>query len=120
MLEGYQSDQRFTPDIIVIDSLNIVEGTDRGDFFQQFQSVTSSGGKIVVFVLDSSTTGDAHAIWEYACDVVIRLDYGTVNNYYMRTIEVVKARYQSHIWGKHQLKIYEVATAWGDGRTLGR
>jgi len=26
--------------------------------------------------------------------------------YYIRTIEIVKARYQEHVWGKHQLKIY--------------
>ena len=46
----------------------------------------------------------------YACDIVIRLDYTSVRDYYLRTIEIVKARYQGHVLGKHQVKIYERPT----------
>lgn len=34
------------------------------------------------------------------------MDYEYSHDYYVRTIEVVKARFQAHRWGKHQLKIY--------------
>jgi hypothetical protein len=40
------------------------------------------------------------------CDIILRLDYRSIQDYYLRTIEVVKARFQSHVWGKHQLKVY--------------
>ena len=99
--------ENIQPDILVIDSLNIVSGNSKEHFFQQFIDATSSGSKMVIFVLDSASAGENHEIWEYACDTVIRLDYGTQDDYYVRNIEVIKARYQSHIWGKHQLKIYE-------------
>ena len=102
-----QTYQQVQPDILVIDSLNIVSASEREDFFKQFMSATSSGSKMVIFVLDSASASGTHEIWEYACDVVVRLDYNDQKDYYLRTIEVIKARYQSHIWGKHQVKIYE-------------
>jgi hypothetical protein len=37
---------------------------------------------------------------------VVRLDQTNLRDYYIRTIEVQKARYQAHVSGKHQLKIY--------------
>jgi KaiC/GvpD/RAD55 family RecA-like ATPase len=97
----------FSPDIVVLDSLNLVPGADKVDLFHEFHEITSAGSKLVIFVIDSATGGSGYAIWEYACDFVVRLDYTTQNDYYIRTIEVVKARYQSHVWGKHQLKVYE-------------
>lgn len=98
---------KLRPDIVVVDSLNVVSADEREKFFEQFHAVASSASRMVVFVLDANPTGITHEMWEYACDVVIRLDNRTVNDYYVRTIEVVKARYQSHVWGKHQLKIYK-------------
>ncbi len=99
--------ERLRPDIIVVDSLNIVPQHDQEDFFQKYIEATSSGGKLVIFVLDSASADQRHEIWEYACDIVVRLDYGTRSEYYLRTVEIVKARYQSHVWGVQQLKIYE-------------
>jgi KaiC/GvpD/RAD55 family RecA-like ATPase len=96
----------FTPDILVIDSLNIVEPEKQGDYFEQFLKVSIAGPKIVIFVLDSGSREQEHKFWEYICDVVIRLDYTHLHDYYIRTIEIIKARYQTHIWGEHQLKIY--------------
>lgn len=97
---------KISPDILVIDSLNVVEPELRGDIFQQFLKVTSEGTKIVIFVLDSGSSSQEHMYWEYVCDIVVRLDYSYIDNYYIRTVEIVKARYQSHIWGQQQLKIY--------------
>jgi len=93
-------------DILVIDSLNIIEPKLRGELFQQFLKVTSEGTKIVIFVLDSGSSQSEHMYWEYVCDIVVRLDYSDVKDYYLRTLEIIKARYQSHVWGKQQLKIY--------------
>ncbi len=95
------------PDILVIDSLNIATDDKKDEFFTKFIEATSSGSKLVIFVLDSASAGSAHEIWEYACDIVVRLDYSNNSDYYLRTIEVIKSRYQSHVWGKQQLKIYE-------------
>ncbi len=105
--------QSLQPDILVVDSLNILAEDQRSYFFEQFQMAVSSSSKMVIFILDSGTQEDVHKIWEYACDVVIHMGHtpvDTVNDYYLRTIEVVKARYQSHVWGKHQLKIYKKPT----------
>lgn len=98
---------RLRPDVLVIDSLNIVPEDSQEDFFQRFLEATSSGSRLVIFVLDSASADHSHEIWEYACDIVLRLDYGSRNDYYLRTMEIVKARYQSHVWGVQQLKIYE-------------
>ncbi|HKP53231.1 MAG TPA: ATPase domain-containing protein [Chloroflexia bacterium] len=105
--QGSKEVEDATPDVLVIDSLNIVEEEERSYFFEQFRAATSSASRMVIFVLDSAPTATAHEIWEYACDVVISLDDQTVNDYYLRSIQVVKARYQSHTWGKQQLKIYK-------------
>lgn len=107
------------PDIIVVDSLNIIGPDDQEAYFEQFLSAAPPGTRMIIFVLDSDLASNrAHDIWEYVADIVIRLDYTTSNSYYLRTVEVVKARYQSHIWGKHQLKIYKSPQDFeGDGQT---
>jgi KaiC/GvpD/RAD55 family RecA-like ATPase len=98
--------EKFIPHILVIDSLNIVGAAEREAFFQEFLTIASKGTKLVIFILDSGSSDADHKFWEYVCDIVVRLDYTTVQDYYFRTIEIVKARYQSHVWGKHQLKVY--------------
>ena len=89
---------------------------ERADVFEQLflQLVRAAPKlKIAVFVLDSSAKDHSGAVefWEYRCDIVIRLDHthpeSPDSGYYLRTIEIVKARYQKHAWGPHQLKIYE-------------
>ncbi len=94
---------KITPDILVIDSLNIYESDKQKEFFKQFFKSTTKGPKIIFFVLDSHGIDD---YWRYKCDNIVRLDYEYQSDYYIRTIEIIKARYQSHVWGKHQLKIY--------------
>ncbi|MGE0133334.1 MAG: ATPase domain-containing protein [Blastocatellales bacterium] len=102
-----------SPDILVIDSLNIVKHEDRGTFFDKILSKVTGTTRLVVVILDSGVSDKDHEFWEYVCDNVVRLDYNVVRldqtnlrDYYIRTIEVQKARYQAHVSGKHQLKIY--------------
>ena len=101
--------------ILVIDSLNTVEAKTKGELFSRLMSLVSSGHRIIILILDSDT---GTRVWDFACDIVIRLDreysteyLGRSTGYLVRTLEIVKARYQSHVWGKHQLKIYEPFTA---------
>jgi KaiC/GvpD/RAD55 family RecA-like ATPase len=94
------------PDILVIDSLNTIEETDRPELFKRFVDIALSGPKIILIILDSGTEKGHINFWEYICDILIRLDRTYISDYMIRTIEILKARYQSHIWGRHQLKIY--------------
>jgi hypothetical protein len=91
----------------VIDSLNIFKEAQRGQLFEKFLRTTVHGTKMVVFVLDSGSPGEAHLSWEYVCDVVLRLDCPASQDYRLRTLAIVKTRYQYHVMGKHQFKIYE-------------
>jgi len=93
---------------LVIDSLNVVPQNSRQKLFDKFQKEINYGPKAVIFILDSGSSPQEHKYWEHICDVVLRVDYQCkdISDYLVRTIEVIKARYQPHVWGKHQLKIY--------------
>jgi KaiC/GvpD/RAD55 family RecA-like ATPase len=97
------------PDVVVIDSLNTLpKQEERERLFQSFMRLVGAGPKVLVAVLNSSAGGPAAEFWEFATDVVIRLDRREAKSYYLiRTIEIVKARYQEHAFGKHQLKTYQ-------------
>ncbi|MBN1439380.1 MAG: hypothetical protein JW929_08230 [Anaerolineales bacterium] len=97
--------KKYIPDILVVDSLNILNPENQMEFFQSFVK-SCRATKMVVFVLNTGTENPEHKLWEYFCDIVVQLDHEYIHDYYIRTIEVVKARYQAHQWGKHQLKIY--------------
>lgn len=102
------------PNILVIDSLNMLAGHDeREEYFRQILDKSSVDTKLIIIILDSSRQGFDYENWEFACDNIIRLDYDLIRldstamrDYYIRYIEVVKARYQAHVWGKQQMKIY--------------
>ena len=104
-LHAKKDARELRPKVLVVDNLNIVDPKEQGKFFEKFFAL-SPAARLVVFVLDSAPQGESHRPWEYACDNVIRLDSVSLENYFMRTIEVVKTRYQDHVLGKHQLKIY--------------
>jgi KaiC/GvpD/RAD55 family RecA-like ATPase len=97
--------KKYIPDILVVDSLNILNPEGQMKFFQSFVKACKAT-KLVIFVLNTGIENQEHKLWEYFSDIVVQLDHEYVHDYYVRTIEVVKARYQSHSWGKHQLKIY--------------
>ncbi len=97
--------KKYIPDILVVDSLNILNPEGQMKFFQSFVKACKAT-KLVIFVLNTGIENQEHKLWEYFSDIVLQLEHQYVHDYYVRTIEVVKARYQSHWWGKHQLKIY--------------
>ena len=97
--------KKYIPDILVVDSLNILDPKEQTKFFESFVKACKAT-RLVIFMLNTGTENQEHKLWEYFSDIVIQLDHNYVHDYYIRTIEVVKARYQSHWWGKHQLKIY--------------
>jgi KaiC/GvpD/RAD55 family RecA-like ATPase len=92
-------------EILVVDSLNTVKD-DKLDTFNHLMSLVSSGPRIIIMILDSFPQGGPK-VWDFSADIVIRLDRTYSPGYLLRTIEIEKARYQPHVWGKHQLKIYE-------------
>jgi KaiC/GvpD/RAD55 family RecA-like ATPase len=100
---------RKDPDVIVIDSLNTVGDQDKSELFRRFTKLTTAGPKMIVIILDTTDSYDSRGgceIWGYICDTIIRLDKRYDSKYMVRTLEIEKARYQSHAWGVHQLKIY--------------
>ncbi len=99
------NDEKYIPDILVVDSLNILNPEGQMKFFQSFVKACKAT-RLVIFVLNTGIENQEHKLWEYFSDIVVQLDHHYIHDYYVRTIEVVKARYQSHWWGKHQLKIY--------------
>jgi KaiC/GvpD/RAD55 family RecA-like ATPase len=94
-------------DIVVIDSLNSIKTEKDEGFADLYNRFVEGGSRLVVFVLDSSPKLPVAETWEFIADIVLRLDKDDRGGYMVRTLEVVKARYQAHVWGKHQLKIPE-------------
>jgi KaiC/GvpD/RAD55 family RecA-like ATPase len=93
--------------LVVIDSLNTVKSEKAAEFEKFHDRFVKRGPRLIVFILDSSPNRPVAETWEFASDIVLRLDKEYRSGYMIRTIEVEKARYQLHVWGKHQLKIYE-------------
>lgn len=94
-------------DVLVIDSLNGI-GTAEGkrEVLTKFGFFVKSRLKAIILILDSEAHVDE---WAYLADVVIRFDIAREQGYLVRRLEVVKARYQSHVWGTHQLKFCKPA-----------
>jgi KaiC/GvpD/RAD55 family RecA-like ATPase len=103
--DGSQTHDQSVRDILVIDSLNTIQG-EQDILFRRLMSLVGIGHKLIILIIDSSPQGKPQ-VWDFAADIVIRLERDYSFGYLVRTIEIVKARYQSHVWGKHQLKIYE-------------
>src|SRR5262249_58966029 len=95
------------PDVLVIDSLNIIhDPTTKSQMFEEILGVTATGPRLLILVVDSGSGTSGHQVWEYVCDVVIQLDRPYQEQYMLRSIEVIKSRWQEHRWGRHQVKIY--------------
>ena len=101
---------KISPSILVVDSLNILDSVNQSDFVDQFLNIAESKVKMVILVLDSGSAREEHKAWEYLSDIVIRLDHSQYHDYTLRSIEIIKSRYQEHILGKHRLKICPKAT----------
>ena len=97
----------YCPNVIVIDSLNIIEENEQKDTFEHFLEVSEKQGiKLLIFILDNNNADIKSPLWDYYCDIILEMNHENNHDYYYRTFEIVKARYQEHVWGKHQLKIY--------------
>ncbi len=106
------------PYALVFDSLNIMPVENASNYINEIIK-QCSGVKVLFLILDASANHKEYRIWEHFCDIVVRLDFENRSGYYTRTMEVVKARYQSHIWGKHPFKISRPYTG-GDDRDIRR
>jgi hypothetical protein len=100
------------PDVVVIDSLNVIpDDKAKKQWLNEVFKLTRNGPKLVILIMDSGSTSKSMEFWEYTSDIIIRLDHtrptSPAEGYLLRTIEIVKARYQHHALGPHQLKLYE-------------
>lgn len=99
--------EKIHPNVLVIDSLNIIGNeTEKSKLFDNIED-NLSNTDLIICILDANTS--QHTAWEYKADIILRLDYNSINDYFLRTIEIVKARNQEHTLGKHQLKIHSKA-----------
>jgi KaiC/GvpD/RAD55 family RecA-like ATPase len=95
--------------ILVFDSLNIIPIDLRTQIFIEFLKIAQkkkSKIKLIIFILDGKSDNDYNPFWEYMCDTIIEMNHRNENDYLLKTIEIVKSRFQKHILGKHQIKIY--------------
>lgn len=92
---------------LVIDSVGPNPLTDFDDIQHNLTVLVEKAGfDIIMLVLDAGPSDEQSRFWENICDMVVRLDTHHLSGYLLRSIEVKKARYQQHVWGRHQLKIY--------------
>ena len=101
------------PDILVLDSLNIIKNAEEqdDDFMSLYAKLMAKPRgdfklpKLVVVVADTLYERTQSSHMAYLADVVIRLDYDSRHDYFTRYIEIQKARFQGHVLGKHYFKI---------------
>ena len=91
-------------DILILDNLNAVD-TDANKWFQFTKSLSTKGFRVFIIVLDSSHSTEKALAWEYLADIVIHLGRQYPAGYMIRTLEIVKARYQGHVYGRQQMKL---------------
>jgi KaiC/GvpD/RAD55 family RecA-like ATPase len=94
----------FHPNVLVIDSLNIVSNNEQRSLLFENINENMTNTQLVILIIDS--IDKQHNDWEFKSDIILKLDYFSNNDYFLRTIEIVKARNQEHILGKHQMKIH--------------
>lgn len=94
-------------DVIVVDSLNPVD--EKSESFRdtvEFIANQEQRPRLLVIILDGSPDASQGTAAEYFADGVFRFEGSVgVDNYYTRSFQVAKLRYQSHAWGRHALKI---------------
>lgn len=94
------------PRVVVFDSLNILPSSWKtDDVMQQLVASCLRGPLIVVALLDSHWTSESADRWSHLSDITIDLAYDQREDYMVRELQIVKARYQDHADGKHRLKI---------------
>ena len=101
------------PDILVVDSLNSLSIPLR-DAQMHVSSMVNRGPRIVILVLNAMEGDPASQAWEFGADVHVRLYQEYPKGYLVRTVKIEKARYQVHVWGRHQMKVYEPTSPRND------
>jgi len=111
-----QEERGHQHDVIVVDSLNTIPSAkDKTQLYDSFASLARSRCLILIVILDSAPDDSGHHHWEFLSDVVMRFDWRRQHgDYTVRTLEVVKTRYQKHVWGRqHQIKILSDVSSLG-------
>jgi KaiC/GvpD/RAD55 family RecA-like ATPase len=91
-------------DTLVFDNLNTME-VDKGLWFKLLSDLGQAGPRLVIVILDASRRVGSAESWEYLADTVIRMGHDNPGGYMIRTIEIVKSRYQLSALGRHQVKV---------------
>jgi KaiC/GvpD/RAD55 family RecA-like ATPase len=107
------ADSRPELKLVVVDSLNVFgdRPLEREQLFRLFD-VFSRHGVVGVFVVEERESDEQMGISpfhyntvEYLADIVIALEVIDAQGYLVKTIEIVKSRYQNHRSGRHPFKL---------------
>lgn len=94
--------------IMVFDNLNSVS-PEADAWFPFVNQLTQKGFRLFIIIVDGGAFDITDAAlaksWAYLADVVIQLGHRYPAGYMIHTIEVLKARYQRHVFGRHQMKL---------------
>ncbi len=97
------------PGVVILDGFNILGLEDQKALFnklcREYLDPHRVQPLLLMIVLDSPGSAPDHRHWEYVCDVMVSLGGHDEDGYFLRWLEIVKARHQSHAWGKHRLKM---------------
>lgn len=95
--------------VLAIDSLNVFPAQTRMDTLAKLRDKLSEWRwrpRILFLVLDTPTADASE--WQFIADMVIRIDKeSSVDQYLIRSLEIEKARFQKHAFGKHLAKIIQ-------------
>jgi KaiC/GvpD/RAD55 family RecA-like ATPase len=90
--------------VVALDNLNNVPPEKQERFLRRIVEAVPQA-RLLICVAEDHPAQTSHP-WEFAADIWVRLRSIIVQDYHLRTIEIVKSRYQSAVSGAHQLKIY--------------
>ncbi|MFH1999508.1 MAG: ATPase domain-containing protein [Planctomycetota bacterium] len=90
--------------VIAVDNLNNVPQEKQERFLKRIVEAVPQA-QLLICVAEEHPRHTLRP-WEYAADIWVKLGSSLVQDYQIRTIEIVKARYQNTVYGAHQLKIY--------------
>ncbi len=102
---------RQRPDVLVIDSLNVLlQPGNRGEVVKALVDQVSGNHlfrpRLLMVIINSAPSDEEANYWEYLADGAIRFDGALgAEDYYQRSFQIVKIKTQAHAWGRHALKV---------------
>jgi KaiC/GvpD/RAD55 family RecA-like ATPase len=94
------------PRIVVFDSLNILPTRWESELLLEVLVEKCLCGPIMMLaILDSHWESPVYDPWSHIADLTIELSYSKEEDYLVRRMQIIKARYQDHADGEHLLKI---------------